>query len=775
MQDVAPGRTIGGRYTLNERRLESPDGVEAWSAKDGQDDGSVIITLLPESLPTTAAIADAARRAESIQDQRLVRILEVGSTDGVSWIVEEHLPDARTLVDVVEDNPLSGEQTRTVIGEIASCLASASRRGMHHLRLTPYSVLLTADGGVKLGGLGTELAFEGEQEPAASEAELIDVSGLLAVAYYSMTTRWPMTEEVPGIMPAPRVVGGVPAPSEIATGVPADLDMLCRTVLNGQPGPVKPAQLAEEIGPWRNSVSDDIVPAPFPADSAHPEPPTGAAVPLPAPVGAVEGNAPVEVAGDEAPVVADKEVPVDEAGVLDTPAPDDAVAEAPADEDPGTIVLPAIPPQEAPADEAAAAATPATETPAGEETPASLSMSGDNAAASAAQKAGDPESSTTSTPEAVVPNSAKVSGAGVAAAAAAAASAEMPKPGPALAPGLSESAPAASKSPAKNPSPFAPPSSSVPGEKAPLGEKKPQEPEAPRPDAKAQTVAAVTAAGGEAVAKLGSFAKSAADMAQVKRQQFTERRASERAERELRSPSVSLSEIPDQTDGRQQPGPLVRLIDPNEKPGAHSGLVLALVGGISLLCVIISMFVIISSLMGDDSPKASGSSSSKAAPSSSASASPSAPAAAPQPVAIVSGKAVDPGGDGRENDEQIPRAYDGNPGTRWQSERYNSDPGWGKSATSGVGVAFKLKNPTALKKVRLTLGTAGQTGSIYVGGQAQLTGAAKVGEFSNASGTVEVDLTNAAQSPYVIVWFTKAVKESSGGYRVGLNEIVPLG
>ncbi len=275
MQDIAPGRTIAGRYLLQERRLASADGIEVWQAVDDILRAEVRVTLIPEGLPHAEAAVDAARRVANVQDHRLVQILAVGVTDGVSWIVEEFHAGARTLVDHVSDNPLDGEQTRTVLGEAASALSVAGRRGLHHLRLTPYSVLITQSGEVKVSGLGTVLALEGADEPPSERANLLDCLGLLALAYYALTTRWPLPREIPGIDAAPRVVGGVPAPSEIAAGVPADLDLLCRTTLNGQQGPRTPADLAADVAPWRPLMTrggDESVTAVIPA--VHDNPPT---------------------------------------------------------------------------------------------------------------------------------------------------------------------------------------------------------------------------------------------------------------------------------------------------------------------------------------------------------------------------------------------------------------------------------------------------------------------------------------------------------------------
>ena len=72
-----------------------------------------------------------------------MRILDVGTSGHLSWIVEEHHPGAVTLVDVVEDNPLGGEGAGTVVGEAAAGLAAPAESGRHPQRPPPHSVLVT--------------------------------------------------------------------------------------------------------------------------------------------------------------------------------------------------------------------------------------------------------------------------------------------------------------------------------------------------------------------------------------------------------------------------------------------------------------------------------------------------------------------------------------------------------------------------------------------------------------------------------------------------------
>ena len=48
-------------------------------------------------------------------------------------------------------------------------------------------------------------------------------------------------------------MGGVAPPSEIAVGVPNDLDLICRMTLNDDRGPLSPGDLALQIAPWAST------------------------------------------------------------------------------------------------------------------------------------------------------------------------------------------------------------------------------------------------------------------------------------------------------------------------------------------------------------------------------------------------------------------------------------------------------------------------------------------------------------------------------------------
>ncbi|TQJ48857.1 hypothetical protein [Phycicoccus sp. SLBN-51] len=253
MHGVGPSTVLGGRYAV-QRRLAQLPRAERWSAHDTTLERDVVVVVFPTDDPNADAALDAARRAAGIDNERLVRILDVGRSEGVSFFVEEALYEAHTLTHLLDQGGLPSEEARRIAGETAVGLEAARGRGLHHLQLTPSHVWRTGDGAVKVSGLATAAALAGEDELGGAEASRADAVGVVAITYAALTSRWPLQTKVPGLEGAPHVVGGVPAPSEIAAGVPGDLDALCRLTLNDDEGPLTPGDFATQIAPWSKTM-----------------------------------------------------------------------------------------------------------------------------------------------------------------------------------------------------------------------------------------------------------------------------------------------------------------------------------------------------------------------------------------------------------------------------------------------------------------------------------------------------------------------------------------
>lgn len=258
---IDTGTVLGGRYALEELLARRDDALDYWSASDETLDRLVAVTVLPatgEYEEMAHAVLDGARRTAGVDDPRLVRVLDVGVEQGICWIVEEGLSEAESLASLVAEQPLPPEEARRVVGEAAAGLESARRRGLHHLYLNPHSVLRTSEGSIKVSGVGVAAAIEGAEDVSADEASLIDTTDLLSLLYTGLTGRWP-GEQIEGLRPARRLADGTfPAPSEVVSGVPGDLDTLCRMTFGPQhdpdQGPRTPGELSHRLAPWSPEI-----------------------------------------------------------------------------------------------------------------------------------------------------------------------------------------------------------------------------------------------------------------------------------------------------------------------------------------------------------------------------------------------------------------------------------------------------------------------------------------------------------------------------------------
>ena len=187
-----------------------------------------------------------------------MRILDVGVDDGICFVVEESLGKAASIAALAARGGLPPEESRRVTGEAATALEKARARGLHHLRLAPDEVWRMEDGSIKVRSLATAAAlFDAEVTPE-SAASRADTVALVKLSYAALTGTWselpsagvPVSAESLGLAVAPHRDGSVVPPSEIAAGVPADLDLFARLTLMENAGPSTPGDLALQIAPW---------------------------------------------------------------------------------------------------------------------------------------------------------------------------------------------------------------------------------------------------------------------------------------------------------------------------------------------------------------------------------------------------------------------------------------------------------------------------------------------------------------------------------------------
>jgi hypothetical protein len=665
--------------------------------------------------PFAADVADAARRAALIDDVRLVRVLDVGNDGEVGFVVSEYV-DGDSLATLVERSPLSPPAVRRIIGEVAQGLDGAAGRGLHHLRLTPRSVIVCKDGTVKISGTAVEAAAAGLEPDHAATAGRVDTVALVALLYSGLTGRWPMGDA--GFPPAPRGEGGGPVPpADLVPGVPNDLDTLCVVTLGSvDDGPRSPAELVRELAPWPSAQQAPLRVAPRR---------------LP-----VEGAA----ASDPAPPApgrpfANKRTPRHPNSAAAQAAQAGRAPQAPnpmfeAGKPPDAIAAPAV----TPAPTNPTTANPTTANPA-QIQPTKVTAA--EAAPSEATSAQATEPSALPRRSATLFPSPSVAGTG---------SPPIPQE-------------PVTDSPRRMDTLFTPPTGN-PKMASPQPPGFPSAPTSVAP-AKAFPGNGIPARNTGAVRKLDSLGPPSEPLSLWGADWSNGPPPPSPLETTGPFPIV----IPPETPPRGQSRLVIVSV------GAVLLLVL-LVAGFSLRNFGSSDNVIPSDAAGP-LPTASAAPLTPAPGVTSELPTPEATTASPTPtpttpVEIDSIRAIDPQGDGDEDTGRSKLAIDGDPSTSWKSDTYRSSTFGGLK--KGVGLAIKLEKPAVVHSVTIEVEGSGGAVEVRTADSPDLDSSTVVGKSSIKNGHATVRADNAAASKYVILWFTK-LPSVGGKYKVEVSEV----
>lgn len=142
----------------------------------------------------------------------------------------------------------------------------------------------------------------------------------------------------------------------------------------------------------------------------------------------------------------------------------------------------------------------------------------------------------------------------------------------------------------------------------------------------------------------------------------------------------------------------------------------------------------------------------------------------PTTIEVASARDFDPFGDGEEHREDVPSAHDGDPGTAWVTERYNSADMGGLKP--GVGLWFHLAESRDVGRVQLTV-SPGIAFDVHVAGtppegtDPEAWGT-RVHSVDDAAEVVAFDLPEDVQGRYVLVWVTSV---GGSGQRAEIAEV----
>ncbi len=152
---LRPGR--GSARTKSSLR----SGRVAWARSTGRGTPRLNRELAIKVLPAAIAkdtdflnrFQGEARAASALNHPNIVTIHDLGSADGVSYILME-LVEGKTLRELLDAGPPPLRKTLQVAAQVADGLAAAHARGIVHRDLKPENLMISRDGVVKILDFG---------------------------------------------------------------------------------------------------------------------------------------------------------------------------------------------------------------------------------------------------------------------------------------------------------------------------------------------------------------------------------------------------------------------------------------------------------------------------------------------------------------------------------------------------------------------------------------------------------------------------------------------
>ena len=167
------GKVINERYELLEV-VGSGGMATVYKAQDRLLNRFVSVKILKESLKYDSEITDKfsteAKAAASLSHNNIVSVYDVGTSDGLNYIVMEFI-DGETLKEYINRNkPIKWQTACEITIQIANALTAAHENGIIHRDIKPHNILITKDGTAKVADFGIAKAVSSDTVVAGGSA-----------------------------------------------------------------------------------------------------------------------------------------------------------------------------------------------------------------------------------------------------------------------------------------------------------------------------------------------------------------------------------------------------------------------------------------------------------------------------------------------------------------------------------------------------------------------------------------------------------------------------
>ncbi len=305
------GELVDGRYRVVAHIAEGGM-ASVYLATDTRLDRDVALKVMRPHLAEDEAFVSRFRRearsAARLSDPHVVQVSDQGEDGGRVFLAMEYVP-GRTLREVLQaEGALTPRAALDILDPVLQALDAAHRAGYIHRDVKPENVILREDGVVKVADFGLARAVTSQTStthtglvlgtvaylsPEQVERGIADVrsdvyaAGLVLLEM--LTGRKAFAGESPIHVAYQHVHGTVPVPSDVAVGIPPELDALVARATARDPD-ARPADggafLAElrEVRAGLDAGALDARPGPVAARASSEEPTRTTVLPLAGPV-----------------------------------------------------------------------------------------------------------------------------------------------------------------------------------------------------------------------------------------------------------------------------------------------------------------------------------------------------------------------------------------------------------------------------------------------------------------------------------------------------------
>jgi len=242
---LSPGTAFARRYTIEAVLGVGGNGVVYRAADRELGETVAIKTLRPEALGGPEAIErlkDEIRLARRISHPGVVRIHDLGESDGAYFVTMEHVAGLSVAEVLRRLGRLPAPQVVALGKQLCAALGAAHAQGVIHRDVKPQNLMLQPDGALKVldfgvarlaeraSGITTAGLVVGTPEYMAPEQLLdepvdarADVYAAGVVLYEALTGRRPYEAGTPAALIARVLTEAPPAPNVLEPAVPAAL------------------------------------------------------------------------------------------------------------------------------------------------------------------------------------------------------------------------------------------------------------------------------------------------------------------------------------------------------------------------------------------------------------------------------------------------------------------------------------------------------------------------------------------------------------------------